>query len=322
MDGVIEQLLHRRGAGTNGRLLHLVVLGAGGSAQQVAQAMRQAHPQGFRLDDKAQYALDFRIIDGDVGLPHNSFRTEPLPHGCLCVYTSQPELEYIRESLEKTLLANLEQEDRLPFHGLPLVMVFAGQGDFMREEGINRAKSLQCPFVDVGGGLDPVRLEQALCALVESIERRAGRLHIYQALPAAGPAADAVHAVRGPVGARAGAGLVLVFVWTNKLVGEGCDKCVVPPNPDIRWSLGSVAPRGSVGNIVGGRGINTGEHGCSRSVTVTSSTLHVVSRLEGTPTLPGSRTRGEIVTETCVVLGYVTILSNNEYFRSSGETFY
>ncbi|KAH9359636.1 hypothetical protein HPB48_000344 [Haemaphysalis longicornis] len=128
------------------------------SAQQVAQAMRQVHPQGFQLDDKAQYALDFRIIDGDVGLPHKSFRTEPLPQGCLCVYPSQPGLEYIRESLEKTLLANLEQEDRLPFHGLPLVMLFAGQ---------------------------------ALCALVESIERRAGRLHIFQALPAAaGPRPD------------------------------------------------------------------------------------------------------------------------------------
>ncbi|KAH9377976.1 hypothetical protein HPB48_015334 [Haemaphysalis longicornis] len=194
MDGVIEQLLHRREAGTNGggvlgtngRLLHLVVLSARASAQQVAHAMRQVLPQGFRLDDKAQYALVVRIIDGDVGLPHNLFRTEP--HGCLCVYTSQPELKYIRESLEKTLLANLEQEDRLPFHGLPLVMVFAGQGDCLREEGINRAKSLQCPFVDDnGGGLDPVRLEQALCALVESIER----LHIYQALPAvAGPRLD------------------------------------------------------------------------------------------------------------------------------------
>ncbi|KAH9372268.1 hypothetical protein HPB48_003347 [Haemaphysalis longicornis] len=130
MDGVIEQLLHRREASTNGggvlgandRLLHLVVLGAGGSAQQVAQAMRQVLPQGFWLDDKAQYALNFRIIDGDVGLPHNSFRTEPLPQGCLCVYASQLGLEYIRESLEKTLLANLEQEDRLPFHGLPLVV--------------------------------------------------------------------------------------------------------------------------------------------------------------------------------------------------------
>ncbi|KAH9359567.1 hypothetical protein HPB48_003944 [Haemaphysalis longicornis] len=164
MDGVIEQLLHRLGAGTNGggvlgansRLLHLVGL------QQVAQAMRQAHSLGFRLDDKAQYGLDFRIIDGD-------------PVG----------LKYIRGSLEKTLLANLEQTDRRPFHGRPLVMVFAGQADFLREEGINRAKSLPCPFVVVGGSVNPVRLEQVLCALMERNERRAGWLHIYQALPAA-----------------------------------------------------------------------------------------------------------------------------------------
>ncbi|KAH9379118.1 hypothetical protein HPB48_019891 [Haemaphysalis longicornis] len=96
MGGVIEQLLHRREAGTNGggvlgtngRLL------APGGAEcrgqrpsRVAHAMRQVLPQGFRLDDKAQYALVVRIIDGDVGLPHNLFRTEP--HGCLCVY-NQP----------------------------------------------------------------------------------------------------------------------------------------------------------------------------------------------------------------------------------------
>lgn len=193
MDAIIEQLLraHQGGGGGgawsplggNGRLLQLVVLGSGGAAEQVAQAMREAHGAAFRLDDKgAQYTLDFRIVDGDVGLPHNSFRTD-LPHGCLCVYSNQQSLEYIRESLEKTLLANLEQDDRLPFHGLPLVIVYAGPADpSLRQEGINRAKSLQCPFVDVGG-LDPVRLEQALAALVESIQRRAGRLHIYQSLP-------------------------------------------------------------------------------------------------------------------------------------------
>ncbi|XP_077499589.1 rho GTPase-activating protein 190 isoform X3 [Amblyomma americanum] len=190
MDGIIEQLLraHNGGGGAwsplgNGRLLQLVVLGSGGAAQQVAQAMRDAHGAAFRLDDKgAQYALDFRIVDGDAGLPQHAFRTD-LPHGCLCVYSSQQSLEYIRESLEKTLLANLEQDDRLPFHGLPLVMVYAGPADpALRQEGINRAKSLQCPFVDVGG-LDPARLEQALAALVESIQRRAGRLHIYQSLP-------------------------------------------------------------------------------------------------------------------------------------------
>ncbi|KAH9370624.1 hypothetical protein HPB48_010713 [Haemaphysalis longicornis] len=146
MDGVIEQLLHRREAGTNGGggAGHQRPPAAPGGAE--CQGQRPAGgacyaagaPAGFRLADKAQYALVVRIIDGDVGLPHNLFRTEP--HGCLCVYTSQPELKYIRESLEKTLLANLEQEDRLPFHGLPLVMVFAGQGDCLREDGINRAQ--------------------------------------------------------------------------------------------------------------------------------------------------------------------------------------
>ncbi|KAL3227070.1 hypothetical protein MRX96_024353 [Rhipicephalus microplus] len=169
MDAIIEQLLraHQGGGGGgawsplggNGRLLQLVVLGSGGAAEQVAQAMREAHGAAFRLDDKgAQYTLDFRIVDGDVGLPHNSFRTD-LPHGCLCVYSNQQSLEYIRESLEKTLLANLEQDDRLPFHGLPLVIVYAGPADpSLRQEGINRAKSLQCPFVDVGGfGSRPAR---------------------------------------------------------------------------------------------------------------------------------------------------------------------
>ncbi|KAH9366938.1 hypothetical protein HPB48_015060 [Haemaphysalis longicornis] len=166
MDGVIEQLLHRRGAGTNGggvlgangRLLHLVVLGAGGKRPaRWRQAMRQAHPQGFRLDDKAPPA--------GAGVHPREPREDP---------AGQPGAGG-PAALPRPAAG----------HGV------CGPGDFLREEGINRAKSLQCPFVDVGGGLDPVRLEQALCALVESIERRAGRLHIYQALPAAaGPRPD------------------------------------------------------------------------------------------------------------------------------------
>ena len=35
--------------------------------------------------------------------------------GCFCVYSDGPSFEYIRESLEKELFSNLEQEDRLPF---------------------------------------------------------------------------------------------------------------------------------------------------------------------------------------------------------------
>lgn len=44
--------------------------------------------------------------------------------GCFCVYSNPESFEYVRDSLEKTLLSNLEQDDRLPFQGLPIVILF------------------------------------------------------------------------------------------------------------------------------------------------------------------------------------------------------
>ncbi|KAH9375843.1 hypothetical protein HPB48_002312 [Haemaphysalis longicornis] len=209
MDGVIEQLLHRREAGANGggvlgtigHLLHLVMLDTRASALQVAQAMRQVHPQGFRLDDKAQYALDFRIIDGDVGLPHNSFHTEPLPQSCLCVYASQPGLEYIRESLEKTLLANLEQEDRLPPRPAPGHGV-CGPGGLPARGGHQPGQEPAVPLRGRQRRPGP-RATGAGAVHAGGEHRAAGGPASH--LPG-GPAADAVHGVRGPVRARAGAG--------------------------------------------------------------------------------------------------------------------
>lgn len=62
--------------------------------------------------------------------------------GCFCVYSNFESFEYIRDSLEKTLLSNLEQEDRLPFQGLPIVILFVAdslveENEMMklREEG-------------------------------------------------------------------------------------------------------------------------------------------------------------------------------------------
>lgn len=138
------------------------------------------------------YCLDYRIITGDVSLPHNSFRTADfVPHGSFCVYSNAESFEYIRESLEKTLVSNLEQDDKLPFQGLPIVLMFI-QDSFieekevlkLREEGQSLADSLQCPFMDVC--LDRITEEQlvsdALHRLVESIHHRAGFLNIYQSV--------------------------------------------------------------------------------------------------------------------------------------------
>lgn len=120
--------------------------------------------------------------------------------GCFCVYSDGSSFEYIRDSLEKTLLSNLEQEDRLPFQGLPLVIVFAACPNMLekelirlKEEGSNLAASIQCPFLEVSkaslgpdmpvaGGLDsqfaPDRVEEALRALIENIRHRSGLLKI------------------------------------------------------------------------------------------------------------------------------------------------
>ena len=103
------------------------------------------------------FSLDYRTVSGDVSLPENAFRTQDfLPHGCFCAFSNPSSFEYIRDSLEKTLLSNLEQEDRLPFQGLPLVIVFAAEPGLsekdlqnLREEGSALAESLQSPFIDV-----------------------------------------------------------------------------------------------------------------------------------------------------------------------------
>ena len=123
--------------------------------------------------------------------------------GCFCVYSDGSSFEYIRESVEKTLLSNLEQDDRLPFQGLPLVIVFASnlaalpEKELLRlkEEGHSLAQSLQCPFVEISKSsnnelLDsqfaPERIEEAVKALIESIRHKSGLLKISKSNAAQG----------------------------------------------------------------------------------------------------------------------------------------
>lgn len=78
------------------------------------------------------------------------FRYNNIPFLCVlgsfCIYSNEDSFEYIRSSLEKTLLSNLEQEDRLPFQGLPIVIMFVPEASIdemeamkLREEGQNLA---------------------------------------------------------------------------------------------------------------------------------------------------------------------------------------
>lgn len=47
--------------------------------------------------------------------------------GCVCVYSNSESFEYIRDSLEKTLLSNLEKDDKLPFEGLPIILLYISE---------------------------------------------------------------------------------------------------------------------------------------------------------------------------------------------------
>jgi len=75
--------------------------------------------------------------------------------GSFCIYSNEDSFEYIRSSLEKTLLSNLEQEDRLPFQGLPIVIMFIPEASIdemdaikLREEGQSLAdRYINCTLI-------------------------------------------------------------------------------------------------------------------------------------------------------------------------------
>ncbi|XP_029033952.1 rho GTPase-activating protein 190 isoform X4 [Osmia bicornis bicornis] len=210
MDALIERILgtkaHRPSSWnhssqwqltSDNNQLNLVILGSNGLGEEFAREIRaQTEDDEVEIDCQL-YTLGYRIIDGDVGLPHNSFTTSDfMPHGSFCIYSNEDSFEYIRSSLEKTLLSNLEQEDRLPFQGLPIVIMFVPESTIdeleairLKEEGQNLADSLQCPFIDVciedleqDKRFPTPLVKDALQQLIQSINHRAGFLNIYQSV--------------------------------------------------------------------------------------------------------------------------------------------
>ncbi|XP_050529458.1 rho GTPase-activating protein 190 isoform X3 [Daktulosphaira vitifoliae] len=167
MDTLIEKLLsdrvQRPTSGKNNQWtiksdnnLNLVILGSNGLAEEFSIKLKaQCDDDEYELDSQV-YRLKYRVINGDVNLSHNSFQTSDFkPNGCVCVYSNSKSFEYIRDSLEKTLLSNLKQDDKLPFQGLPIVLLHisefgSGQKELtLQAEGQSLADSLQCSFINI-----------------------------------------------------------------------------------------------------------------------------------------------------------------------------
>ncbi|CAL4066050.1 unnamed protein product, partial [Meganyctiphanes norvegica] len=170
--------------------VNLVLLGNQGLAEDLQNIIRSVCEDDELEFENQIYSLDYRTIDGDVSLPQNSFKTvEFNPQGVVCAYSNETSLEYVRESLEKSLLRQLEEDEQNP----PVTVLFAPDPDLdhntaqnLHDEGANLADSLQCTFVDVGGSVggegrrfDSSLVTAALRSLVTSIQHRNHSVNIF-----------------------------------------------------------------------------------------------------------------------------------------------
>ncbi|VVC36948.1 Hypothetical protein CINCED_3A007446 [Cinara cedri] len=175
--------------------LHLIILGSNGLAEEFSTQLKaQCDNKNYELDNHT-YKLKYRVVNGDVNLSQNSFQTPDFkPNGCICIYSNSESFEYIRESFEKTLLSNLEKDDKLPFQGLPIILLYIsesgiGQKDLtLLEEGQSLADSLQCPFIEMpmesgdSSMFNTDLISKAMKLLVEGITHRIGFLNEYQSI--------------------------------------------------------------------------------------------------------------------------------------------
>lgn len=117
------------------------------------------------------------------------------PEAYVCVYSNRSSLEFVRKSLEQSLLTDLQFGN--PHHatptslGLPLVLLLATSPEtsakersYLREEGQNRAANLQCAFFDVTSDEPHARFKsdellRALLFLTDSVMRRSDLMHVY-----------------------------------------------------------------------------------------------------------------------------------------------
>ncbi|XP_047540656.1 rho GTPase-activating protein 190 isoform X1 [Vanessa atalanta] len=113
------------------------------------------------------------------------------PNGYFCVYQDQESFEYIRGCAEKTLLSSLEQEDKLPFQGLPLVVMFVQDEGMdkkelarLQEEGQNLADNLHCSYMEASVnelGTEALTAD-AVQELIRANREKASYAHLYRDL--------------------------------------------------------------------------------------------------------------------------------------------
>lgn len=120
--------------------LNLLILGSEHLASDIINEIcLNCGDNGEYIYDGQAYYLNSRIINGDM----ESFKNIDFQSsGLICLYSNQASSDYLKDSIERSLLCNLELEDKIA--SLPLVLVYQPENqkdeneiELLRSEGQN-----------------------------------------------------------------------------------------------------------------------------------------------------------------------------------------
>ncbi|CAH2060651.1 unnamed protein product, partial [Iphiclides podalirius] len=184
---------------TDSNQINVIILGMEGVAGEFGSRLLAGCDAARRVCVRGQpwrVRQRLRLADADHDHGHGANDDDPddgdfAPNGYFCVYQDQESFEFIRNCAEKTLLSSLEQEDKLPFQGLPLVVMFVQDEGMdkkelarLQEEGQNLADNLHCSYMEASVselGTEALTAD-AIQELIRTNREKASYAHLYRDL--------------------------------------------------------------------------------------------------------------------------------------------
>ncbi|XP_071955053.1 rho GTPase-activating protein 5-like isoform X6 [Antedon mediterranea] len=166
--------------------LNILILGQDGLAEELSAVIESQCCDGEYTLDGTLHNLQLRAIEGDVSQSQNAFKTEEFtPAGCICTFSGRESFEYIKSSLESTIL-NPEYDNK-DLYKLPIIFVFArgvlvedDEHNEIKEEAQTMSKRLSSTeFVDMprdesmlmrGNKFHEKQIQQAIRAILTSTQ--------------------------------------------------------------------------------------------------------------------------------------------------------
>ncbi|XP_026317332.1 rho GTPase-activating protein 190 [Hyposmocoma kahamanoa] len=176
---------------TDSNQINIIILGVEGIAGEFGKRLLAGCDADKRISIQGQsWRVEQRVRTDDFSTETTAI-DDFAPNGYFCVYQDQESFEYIRGCAEKTLLSSLEQDDKLPFQGLPLVVMFVQDEGMdkkeitrLQEDGQNLADNLHCSYMEATInelGTEALTAD-AIQELIRANRDKASYAHLYRDL--------------------------------------------------------------------------------------------------------------------------------------------